>query len=409
MNLLTKTAENDIEAMRRWQSRTLYPPRRTGRTEELRAQVDCLLQRMNIAVIHGGDKAAAGAVINQTSNPRSWKSYRNVAEDIATSLTRLGCGNVTLMADDMTLGDNLRQHGIHFAWLNTGGVQGFSPMTHTAAMLEMFGIPYVGHDPLAAGMLDNKVAFKRELTALGIRTAPFATWHPSRGRFDPDASGPFRRTFRGYDGPFVVKPVSGRASLHVHYVQERRGLADAAAQVFWATGGQVLVEAYLPGSEFCVAVCGPIVSRGRRLIHMEEPFVFSFIERVFEDGEKIFASMDVKPITMDRLKVLDSSRDALLIDGLREVAHDVFVELDLETIIRLDLRLGTDGEIYVIEANPKPDLKKPTANGTSIVCAGLPACDMDFDDLILSLLADKIDILFSQRRGCTTQLTALLR
>ena len=80
----------------------------------------------------------------------------------------------------------------------------------------------------------------------------------------------------------------------------------------------------------------------------------------------------------------------------------------LESIIRLDVRKGTDDQLYVIEANPKPDLKKPTPGGTSIACAGLPACGMDFDDLILSLFADRVDILFSQRRGCTTHLSSLI-
>jgi D-alanine-D-alanine ligase len=408
MNVQTRAADYDVDSMLRWQTRPGFAPRRGGRTDELAEQVLSLLSRMNLAVIYGGDKAASGAVIHQTSNPRSWKSYRNVAEDIAESLRRLGCRNVHLLADDMSLGDNLRQHQIHFAWLNTGGVQGYSPMSHTAAMLEMFGIPYVGHDPLAAGMLDNKIAFKRELMALGIRTAPFIAWHPSRGRFDHHANPAFHRVFGAYGGPFVVKPVSGRASLHVHYVEDCRALADTVAKVFWATKGQVLIEKFLPGSEYCVAVSGPIVAQNRKLAHRGEPFAFSFVERVLDEGEVIFTSMDIRPITMQRLRVLDPREDAALIAALREVARSVYVELDLESIIRLDLRKGADDQIYVIEANPKPDLKKPTPGGTSIACAGLPACGMDFDDLILSLFADRVDILLSQKRGCTNHLLTLI-
>lgn len=408
MNVQTRAPENDVDSMLRWQLRHGIAPRRVGRIDELAGQVATLLSRMNFAVIYGGDKAASGAVIHQTANPRSWKSYRNVAEDIAGALERLGCRNTHLLADDMSLGDQLRRHEIHFAWLNTGGVQGYSPMSHTAAMLEMFGIPYVGHDPLAAGMLDNKIAFKRELIALGIRTAPFVAWHPSRGKFDSNLNPGFGRVFSGYDGPFIVKPASGRASLHVHFVEDRRALADTVAKVFWATKGQVLIEKFLPGAEFCVAVSGPITAQNRKLIHKGEPFAFSFIERVLEEGEVIFASMDIRPITMQRLRVLDAQQDAVMIADLRDVARSVYVELDLESIIRLDVRKGTDGQIYVIEANPKPDLKRPTAAGTSIACAGLPACGMDFDDLILSLFADRVDILFSQKRGCTPHLSMLM-
>ena len=98
-----------------------------------------------------------------------------------------------------------------------------------------------------------------------------------------------------------------------------------------------------------------------------------------------------------------------LIERIREVAQQVYIEMDLETLVRLDLRMDTDGEIYVLEANPKPDLKRPSADSTSLVAAGLPDCDMDFDDLILSLFADRIDLIFSQKRGLTTLLSTVMQ
>ena len=83
------------------------PVRRT-RADELAGQVERLLSRMRIAVIYGGDKTEDGAVIYQSHNPRSWKSYRAVAEDIAESLRRMGCRYVTLMADDMRLAQRVK-------------------------------------------------------------------------------------------------------------------------------------------------------------------------------------------------------------------------------------------------------------------------------------------------------------
>ena len=62
-----------------------------------------------------------------------------------------------------------------------GGVQGYNSTSHAPAMLEMLGMPYVGHDPLNATTLDNKHAFKREAVCAGLPTAPFMTWHMSRG------------------------------------------------------------------------------------------------------------------------------------------------------------------------------------------------------------------------------------
>ena len=109
----------------------------------------------------------------------------------------------------MRLGERLRAEGVHLAWLNTGGVQGYASMTHASAMLELFGIPYVGHDPVTAGMLDTKHVFKQGLKACQIPTAPFVTWHLARGLFLPRENSAFLRAFGDYSGPFIVKPVSG--------------------------------------------------------------------------------------------------------------------------------------------------------------------------------------------------------
>ena len=387
---------------------TVRPLRRSGRLGQLESQVRRLLVRMNIAVIYGGDKTVEGAVINKTQNPRSWKSYQGVAEDIGAALQRLGCKSVHLMPDDMRLGERLRAHGIHLAWLNTGGTQGYDSMLHGAALLEMAGIPYVGHNPLTAGILDNKHTFKRQLNAIGIPTAAFMTWHLSQGPFSASTSTRFKQSFDGYSGPFVVKPVCGRASQNISVIDDASDLAEAVKAVYQATENHVLIEEFLPGREFTAAVCGQIVARERKLTRTTRPFVFSVVERVLSHDERIFTSMDVSPITMNRLQILGPDSDSAICERIADMARTIFEELDLDTLIRLDLRLDADGELNVLEVNPKPDIKKPTGQATSIVCCGLQQCGMDYDDLILSLFADRIDRLLCERRHIVTTFNSLL-
>ncbi|WP_282610675.1 hypothetical protein [Pelagibius sp. Alg239-R121] len=362
---------------------------------------------MNIAVIYGGDKRVPGNVIYQTPNTRPWKSYESVAEDIAGALRRLGFQSIHVLPEDMNLGDELRRRSIQFAWLNTGGTQGYNPMAHGPAMLEMFGVPYLGHDPLTTSILDNKPFFKREVEARGLRTSPFLTWHLARGTFDPESNVNFKTVFAGYDGAFVVKPASGRASLHVHVVEDRKDLAPVVDEVFHATQNHVMIERFLPGREFCVAVAGPVTARSEQLQIDTKPFVFSPTERVLEEDEQIFTSMDQKPISADRLRLLTTEMDADTVAKLEEVSLEVFMGLNLETLVRLDLRMADDGELYILEANPKPDLKQPSGDKTSLVSAGLAAHGMDYDDLVLSLFADRIDLLFCQRRGTVHHLHTL--
>ena len=382
--------------------------RRRTRVDELQAQVAQLAESMRVAVIFGGDKHTPGAVINPTYNPRSWKSYEAVAEDIASALRRIGFRFVTTLPDDMCLGDRLRREQIHFAWLNSGGVQGVSSVGHAAAMMEMFGIPYVGHNPLSAATMDNKNVMKRDLLLAGISTARFYVWQPARGPFDPMHDLRFRKAFANYEGPFVVKPISGRASRHVTAVDGVEAVRKAVEAVHDATDNAVLIESFLSGREFCVAVCGDVVAKNGQLQRLGEPFAFAAVERVLDEGERIFTSMDQRPITIDRVRRLVPDSDARTLGELKAIARQIYQEFDIETLIRLDVRADERGDLFVLEANPKPDLATPVEKRTSIVCAELEAEGMTYDDLILSLIADRIDVLFSRRRAVVSHLAPLL-
>ena len=384
------------------------PMKERGEVDGLQQNVARLMTRMRIAVIFGSNKANPGSVLYQTCNTRSWKSYEAVAQDIALSLQRIGFRHVQLMPDDMRLGDRLRREQIHMAWLNTGGVQGYNSAAHASSQLEMLGVPYVGHDPLAATTLDNKHAFKREAVCAGIPTAAFSTWNMAYGPFRPELNSRFKAAFGDYAGPFIVKPVSGRASLHVHVADNRAALPGMVEAVYRATENVVLIEKYLSGREFCIGVGGPVTSRQRQLVRGGEPFTLSAIERVFDAGEKIFTSMDKRPITKDRFRKLDPVRDGALLQRMRLLACEIYREFNLGTLIRLDLRSDEDGNLHVLEANPKPDLKQPAEGVTSLISAGLSECGMDYDDLIFSLIADRLDHLFTHRREAVGHILDLL-
>jgi D-alanine-D-alanine ligase len=375
---------------------------------ELERRLEQLKDHLRIGVVFGGDKAVPGSVVYKAGNTRSWKSYEVVASDIAESLRKTGFRHVSLMPDDMTLGENLRREGIHMAWLNTAGVQGYNPASHAPAMLEMLGVPYVGHDPLTATTLDNKHAFKREAACVGLPTAAFVTWHMSRGPFLPALNSRFHAAFGDFEGPFVVKPVSGRASLHVHVVPDRASLTDAVAEVYKATQNLVLIEKFIGGREFCIAVAGPVTANDHHLCNRSEPFTFAALERRLAADEKIFTSMDVKPITGERIRYLDPVADSIVREKLYQIGCDVFREFNLSTLVRIDLRADEEGNMFILEANPKPDLKRSCNGVTSLIEAGLPEAGMNYDDLVLSLLADRFYYLFNHRSDSIRHISDLI-
>ena len=375
---------------------------------DLPAIMDNLQSKLRIAVTYSGDKNDPNAVIYKTHNPRSWKSYQKVAEDIQATLKEIGFRHVFTMPENKNLLESLKKNTIHLVWINSAGVQGYSPMSHTPAMLEMVGIPYVGHHPVNAAKLDNKYAFKLECQGCGIPTAPFMNWNGARGKLMPKVNKIFKLSFGSYDGPFVVKPVSGRASLLIYVVDTIDELPDVVDEVYGKTLDTVLIEKYLGGREFCIAVCGNVHFEEGRFSISRKPFAFSPIERVLEEDERIFTSMDKKPITGERAKLMNKAEDSVIIERLKELGQTVYLDLALESLIRLDIRADERGDLKVLEANPKPDLKKPSETVTNLICIGLAEHDMDYNDLIRLVLANRLHQLFTHKMHLIGHITELM-
>lgn len=375
---------------------------------DIRDHLEAMFSRLRIAVIFGGDRNRDGAVISPTSNPRSDKTYESVASDIAAALVRCGFANVTLMPEDMTLGDRLRQYGANFAWLNSGGTQGYASVAHGPSLLELSGIPYVGHNPLNAAILDNKHMFKYALGGLGVRTPRFIVIHFGETLDTPGVRERFQTVFENYHGPFVVKPVSGRASLHVHLVDEGKDLPPVVEMVHGSTENSLMIEEFLPGPEYCIGVCGPLLVKSGKPVRLDGPFCFSALERLLDADERIFTSMDVRPIEANRFRLLDDARDGDVVRQLEVLGKVLYAAFNLETAIRLDVRADAAGGLAVLEANPKPDLKFPGNGQTCLIAAGLDRYSMSYDDLILSQLVNRLDFLISRRPSGVPYLVRLL-
>lgn len=376
----------------------------------IQSLLEKIKKNLPIAVVHGGDRSVEGAVIRQTRNPRSDKSYACVASDIAESLIRLGFQQVDLIPEDMRIGERMRQLKTGIAWLNTGGTQGFASTAHAASMMEMFGMPYVGHNPMNAALLDNKHSFKHCLKGMGIATPQFLVCDFKNPDLIEEVFLRFDKVFEGVEY-LVVKPVSGRASLHVHRVAGKQEAREVAKQVNQATGNLVLIEQFIPGAEYTIAVNGPCISVGRQISELAAPFTFSATRRTMAADEPIFTSMDVRPIGLDRCQILDpwGEKDKATVAALSDIAARIYKSFGLETMVRVDIRADESGFLYVLEANPKPDLKRPSEAGFSFVSGGLGHFGMDYDDLILSTFVDRIHFLLTHRRDMIPQIMELIR
>ncbi|KDM90340.1 ATP-grasp domain-containing protein [Photobacterium galatheae] len=357
-------------------------------------QLAWIRRHLKVAVIHGGDKTQTGSFIFENLSPRSTKTYAPVAHDIARALAESGFCQVEVLAEDIHLAQQLREKGIDLVITNSGGLQGFDSMCHLPSMLEMLGVPYVGHSPMTAGILDNKHLFKHEIKAAGLPTAPFVTVGIDETFEDPGKQSAIDDIAACFHEGFIVKPVSGRASVHVYPVFDRGELAAVVEKVRLATNNTVMIEPFLSGREFVVAVAGEYVFKDGRLTQSTTPLAFSITERLLDADEPIFTSMDVKPITQDRLV---SVNEEPLRGQLAAIGQKIYRQLGLQTLVRVDLRMDKQGNLYVLETNPKPDLKRPEGNQVSLVCHDLAREGMSYTDLVQSLVFNRLSFLKARR------------
>jgi D-alanine-D-alanine ligase len=348
-------------------------------------------KQLNIAVIFGGSPEMTGTVINRTHNPRSTKTYEYVADDIVDALKKSGYKNVVKLAEGMPLAQALVDKKIDLCWLNSGGTQGMCSISHTPSMLEMLGIPYVGHNPLNAAVLDNKHIFKNVIHGIGLDTAAHLLCKPG-SESDEDIHAKLTSVFTHASTNLIVKPVSGRASQHVHHVMGLSNATTLVRDVYEKTGGFVMVEKFLSGREYTMAVMGPLLCKEGKLIKGLTPTAFSPVERILDVDEKIFTSMDIKEITGQRLRLLDKDKadDSVVVKKMAKICESIYTGMGLETCIRVDFRADDSGVLHILEANPKPDLKRPDATRLSFVCAGLSDIDMTYECLIQSMLVNRI-------------------
>jgi D-alanine-D-alanine ligase len=213
-----------------------------------------------------------------------------------------------------------------------------------AAYLDLIGIPYTGAGPHANFLAQDKGTAKKMFAFHGIKTPYFATSY--RGRIDHSHNIAF---------PLIVKPIWEDGSIGidsdavVHNVKE---LMERVQYIQDEFDSPALIEEYIEGREIYSAILGSYE-------HTESlPLVELDLSRLPKGTPRI-ASYDVKFEKDTQAHRLTKSRLAENLDEetaarLSETALAAYRAVKLRDYGRIDMRLSTKGEVYVIEANPNP-------------------------------------------------------
>ena len=232
---------------------------------------------------------------------------------------------------------------------------------YIGSYLTLLRVPEAGCNPRGLLLARDKALAKRILRYHRIPTPAFRVY-PVGAAVRPRA---------GLRFPQIVKSLEEEASLGIaqaSVVADFDRLAERVAFVHRRLGTDALVEEYIPGRELTVGVLGN---------HRLRTFpVWEMFFRRLPEGSEPIATARVKwdPEYQRRIGIETGPARDLASDTAARAARlsrRVFRALGLSGYARIDLRLSETGRLYVLEANPNPDLRREEDFAASAAAAGV--------------------------------------
>ncbi|MGC8594043.1 MAG: D-alanine--D-alanine ligase family protein [Candidatus Kryptoniota bacterium] len=283
--------------------------------------------------------------------------------------------DVTLIEADEEAYDKFRKGGFDIVFNIAEGLNGVSREAQIPAMLEFLKIPYTGSDVLTLATCLDKSRTKEILSFNGIMTAKFKVAH---------SLDDINRIDLQY--PLFVKPLhegSSKGIFNSSYVYSEEALYREVERILSNYGQPALIEEYLPGREFTVALLGneselkvlPIVEMNFSSLPSEALPVYSYEAKWLWDTKDSPIEVFSCPAPID-----DKLRKKI-----EEISVKTFNILRCRDWCRIDLRLDAEGEPNVLEVNPLPGIL-PDPDEHSCYPMAARAAGMSYDDMINAVL-----------------------
>ena len=214
------------------------------------------------------------------------------------------------------------------------------------AVLDVLGRPYTGSGHLASALAMDKDLAKRVVQAHGMTVSPWRM-----GRVPAEEA-----SVLGW--PLVVKPSKQGSTVGLSLVRGPDDLGPAY-DLALAYDDEVMVEAFVPGREFTVAILGDRALPVGEIIPRHEIF----------DYESKYVPGMAQEVFPAQLVERTAAR-------IQHMALDAHRALKLGGYSRIDFRMTAEGDIFFLEANTLPGM-----TGTSLVPQAARAAGVSFEQL----------------------------
>jgi len=242
---------------------------------------------------------------------------------------------------------------------------------HVVSYLELMKQPYTGCNPRGLTICRDKALSKMVLAYHRIQVPAFAVFHMNRV---------VKRSKR-LKFPLLVKSISEEGSVGIaraSIVNDDAKLAERVDFIHRQTKTHAIAEQYIAGREIYVSVIG------NQRLQCYTPWEL-VIEKLPEGAPNIATSkLKWDPAYQEKVGVVTKAAeiDKKMSEKLQRLSKKIYRTLFLSGYARLDYRVTDDGEIYLLEANPNPQI----ANQEDFADSA-EHCGVDYEPLLQKIMA----------------------
>ncbi|MEZ2584930.1 D-alanine--D-alanine ligase [Kluyvera intermedia] len=228
-------------------------------------------------------------------------------------------------------------------------------------LLELISLPYTGSGVMASAISMDKLRSKLLWQGAGLPVAPWVAI--TSDMFESGLTDELLSQVAELGLPLIVKPSREGSSVGMSKVTESEHLTAALAQAF-QHDDEVLVEKWLSGPEFTVAVLGEEILPSVRI----QP------AGTFYDYEAKYLSDETKYFCPG---CEESTEEA----AMQSLVLKAWKVLGCRGWGRIDVMQDNDGQYYLLEANTSPGM-----TSHSLVPMAARQAGMSFSQLVVRIL-----------------------
>lgn len=255
------------------------------------------------------------------------------------------------------------------------GIWGLSRESHIPSVLEMLQIPYTGSGPLTLALCLDKARCKEILSYYKLPNAAFQKVESGN-----DITYDLRL-------PVIVKPImegSSKGICDKSLCKSYEEAREAIAIVQDLYKQPALVEEFLPGREFTVALMGNYDKiKVLPIVEILLDNLPSGANRIYSREAKWVWDVPERPLQIFQCP---AEIDCVLEKRIKELCVKTFRLLDCRDWCRIDVRLDASGIPNVIEVNPLPGIL-PNPEDNSCFPKAARAAGYLYDEMICEVLS----------------------